>query len=125
VCPSTNSRPASGRAEKVALDLPADVRIENAGPGETISALLARGDIDAMIGPRAPLGFGSDPNIGWLHADTQAAATDWHRHNSVYPIMHLLGADPWPYGVAANRLSAPAVTDQVVARAVGRSARLA
>jgi 4,5-dihydroxyphthalate decarboxylase len=91
-----------GRTEKIALDLPADVRIEDAPPGETISALLARGDIDAMIGPRAPLGFGVDPNIGWLFADTQAAAIEYYGLTGVYPIMHLLGvrcelaaAHPW------------------------------
>lgn len=80
-----------GRPEKIALDLPADIRIEAAPEGETISSLLARGELDAMIGPRAPLGFGSDPAIGWLYPDTQAAATDYHRRTGIFPVMHLLG----------------------------------
>jgi 4,5-dihydroxyphthalate decarboxylase len=44
-----------------------------------------------MIGPRAPLGFGSDPAIGWVYPDTQAAATEYHRRTGIFPVMHLLG----------------------------------
>lgn len=80
-----------GRPEKIALLLPSDIRIESAGPGETISALLERGEIDAMIGPRPPLGFGRDPNIGWLYPDTRAAAAEYHRRTGIFPVMHLLG----------------------------------
>jgi hypothetical protein len=39
-----------GRVEKVSLNLPADVVVENAGPDDTIFALLASGEIDE---PRA------------------------------------------------------------------------
>ena len=34
-----------GRIEKINLNLPADVVVENAGPDDTISALLASGEI--------------------------------------------------------------------------------
>ena len=91
-----------GRPEKIALKLPAGVRIVDAPAGDTLSALLARGDIAAFIGPRPPTGFGTHPQIDWLYRDPAAAAADYHRRTGVFPIMHLLGlrktvaaAHPW------------------------------
>lgn len=98
----------AGRIEKIALDLPADVRVESAPEGETISGLLASGAIDAVIGPRAPSCFtAGHPQVGRLFADPQAAAADWYRRTGFFPIMHVLGirralceAHPWlPYAV--------------------------
>jgi 4,5-dihydroxyphthalate decarboxylase len=81
-----------GRVEKIELKLPADVVVENAGPGDTISALLASGAIDAVIGPRAPSCFErGDPNVGYLFADPLEAAVDWYRRTKLFPIMHTLG----------------------------------
>ena len=58
-----------GRIEKIALNLPRDVRVEDAPEGATISGMLANGEIDAVIGPRAPSCFGrGHPNVGWLYA---------------------------------------------------------
>ena len=42
------------RTEKITLDLPKSIRLENAPLGKTISALLAEGEIDGFIAPRAP-----------------------------------------------------------------------
>ncbi|MGA7805709.1 ABC transporter substrate-binding protein [Bradyrhizobium sp.] len=81
-----------GRIEKINLDLPPGVVVEDAGPGETISALLASGRLDAVIGPRAPSCFErGDPDIGYLFADPQQAAADWYRRTRLFPIMHTLG----------------------------------
>lgn len=56
-----------GRPEKIAIKLPAGVRMENAPPGLTISELLERGDIDGFIAPRVPsLAGKKNPHIGWL-----------------------------------------------------------
>src|SRR3954470_21016463 len=46
-----------GRVEKVGLNLPADLRFEAAPPGRSLNAMLADGDIDGFIGPRAPSCF--------------------------------------------------------------------
>jgi 4,5-dihydroxyphthalate decarboxylase len=81
-----------GRVEKITLDLPADVRVENAPEGATISGLLASGEIDAVMGPRAPSCFDAGhPHVGYLFPDPQAAATAWFRRTRIFPIMHLLG----------------------------------
>jgi len=91
------------RIEKIALDLPSDVRLENAPAGATISDMLADGEIDALIGPRAPSCFyRKAPHVGYLFPDPQKAAADWYARTRIFPIMHVLGvrkdvaeAHPW------------------------------
>src|SRR5690242_2561880 len=92
----------AGRPEKITIDLPKDVRLDNAPEGKTISALLAEGAIDGFIAPRAPALPKNTPNVGWLFADPVAAAKDYFRRTGVFPIMHLVGvrrtlaeAHPW------------------------------
>ncbi|MFN3643537.1 MAG: ABC transporter substrate-binding protein [Gemmobacter sp.] len=78
-----------GRPEKIALSLPADVRIEAAPAGATLDGMLAAGEIDGFIGPRAPRCFAAGhPAVGRLF-DT-AAAEDWYRRTGIFPIMHVL-----------------------------------
>ena len=98
-----------GRVEKIELSLPADVRLESVPEGATISGLLASGELDAVIGPRAPSCFrAGHPHVGYLYADPHGAAADWFRRTRIFPIMHVLGirrslteAHPWlPYAVA-------------------------
>jgi len=81
-----------GRAEKVDLDLPPALRLENAPEGRSLNALLEDGDIDAFIGPRAPSCFGKNgAPVDWLFPDPAAAATDYFRRTKIFPIMHLVG----------------------------------
>jgi 4,5-dihydroxyphthalate decarboxylase len=81
-----------GRIEKISLNLPDDVKVENARADATISDLLASGEIDAVIGPRAPSCFDrGHPHVGYLFTDPQATATEWYRRTRLFPIMHTLG----------------------------------
>jgi 4,5-dihydroxyphthalate decarboxylase len=81
-----------GRPEKIPLQLPADVRLENAAADTTLSGLLERGDIDGIIGPRAPSGFErGDPRIAWLFSDPAQTAAEYFRKTRIFPIMHVLG----------------------------------
>lgn len=98
----------AGRVEKINLDLPSDVRLESVPEGATISGMLASGELDAVIGPRAPSCYrAGHPHVGYLYPDPQKAAADWFRRTGIFPIMHLLGirrtfaeAHPWlPYAV--------------------------
>jgi 4,5-dihydroxyphthalate decarboxylase len=80
------------RVEKLTLNLPIDVKLENAGEGKTISGMLEAGEIDALIGPRAPSCFDrGSPNVKYLFDNPQAAAADWYRRTKLFPIMHTLG----------------------------------
>ena len=92
----------AGRPEKIAVNLPKDVRLDNAPEGKTISAMLAEGSIDGFIAPRPPALPKGTPNVGWLFPDPVAAAKDYFKRTGVFPIMHLVGvrrsladAHPW------------------------------
>ena len=98
----------SRRVEKIPLRLPADVRLEDAPEGETISRMLGAGDLDAIIGPRAPSCFrNGHPNVRRLFADPEAVSVEWFQRTRIFPIMHVLGvrgsladAHPWlPFAV--------------------------
>ena len=79
-----------GRPEKIRLQLPSDVRIEDAPAGTTISELLDRGEIDGFIAPRPPSAAAlANPNVGWLFDDPTAVAKDYFRRTGVFPIMHV------------------------------------
>lgn len=82
----------AGRPEKIRLQLPPDVRLEDAPEGRTISELLDSGEIDAFIAPRPPSAhiLRRNPNIAWLFDDPIAAAKDYYRRTGVFPIMHVV-----------------------------------
>jgi 4,5-dihydroxyphthalate decarboxylase len=80
----------AGRPEKISVALPPGVRLDDAPEGATISELLARGDIDGFIAPRAPTTMGQK-HVGWLFPDPVAAAKDYFKRTGIFPIMHLIG----------------------------------
>ncbi|HEY7551749.1 MAG TPA: ABC transporter substrate-binding protein [Hyphomicrobiaceae bacterium] len=81
-----------GRLEKISIALPADVRLDEAPAGATLSEMLARGSIDAVIGPRVPSCFQrGEPHVGWLFPDPAAAAADYFARTGIFPIMHIVG----------------------------------
>lgn len=81
-----------GRPEKIGLELPSDIRLENAPEGVTISEMLDRGEIDGFIAPRPPGGRAlHNPAVGWLFDDPTAVAKAAYQRTGVFPIMHLVG----------------------------------
>ena len=89
-----------GRPEKIALELPPSIRVIGAPEGDTLSAMLDRGELDGFIGPRPP--SSRHPSVGWLFDDPTSVAKDYFRRTRIFPIMHLLGvrrtlveAHPW------------------------------
>lgn len=81
----------AGRPEKISLDLPSDVRLSTIGEGKTLAAMLAGGEIDALIGPRMPSCYGDEHMVGWLFDDPQAEALAYYKKTKIFPIMHLVG----------------------------------
>jgi 4,5-dihydroxyphthalate decarboxylase len=67
------------------------VKLEDAPPGKSISALLAEGAIDGFIAPRPPSLPKNTPNVGWMFADPVAAAKDYFKRTGIFPIMHIVG----------------------------------
>jgi len=75
------------RPEKISINLPPGVRLENAPGGQEPShSFWRRGEIDAFIAPRVPrLASGGNPNIGWLFPDPIAAGKDYYKRTGIFP----------------------------------------
>ena len=106
----------TGRREKVTLALPSTLRLEEAPADATLTQMLASGAIDAVISPRAPSVHGTG-NVGWLFDDPTAAAKDYYRRTSIFPIMHLVGVKrdlaerhPWLPAAALKAFTAAKTT---------------
>ncbi|MGE4165555.1 MAG: PhnD/SsuA/transferrin family substrate-binding protein [Xanthobacteraceae bacterium] len=81
-----------GRAEKIPISLPPSIRVTEAPAGKTLSQMLADGEIDGLIGPRAPSPFDAGhPKISWLFEDPAAASLAWYERTKIFPIMHIIG----------------------------------
>jgi 4,5-dihydroxyphthalate decarboxylase len=78
-----------GRPEKLTLDLPADIRVERIGPDQTLSSMLARGDIDALYTARMPSSFGDGSGaVRRLFPDFATVEREYFRRTRIFPIMH-------------------------------------
>jgi 4,5-dihydroxyphthalate decarboxylase len=58
--------------------------------GRPLSELLARGEIDALIGSRKPESFGRDPHVARLFPDYRALERKLYETTGIFPIMHLI-----------------------------------
>lgn len=79
-----------GRVEKLRLNLPPAVSVTPIAPDQTLSAMLADGELDAMYAPHNPVGFGSLPQLGRLFEDFPAVEADYYRRTGIFPIMHTI-----------------------------------
>ncbi len=85
----TGGEEEPGRLEKLPLDLPPDIRVERIGPGQTLSTMLARGDIDALYTARMPSTFRSGQGtMRRLFEDFPTVERDYFRRTGIFPIMH-------------------------------------
>jgi 4,5-dihydroxyphthalate decarboxylase len=103
----TGGQEKPGRIEKVKVDLPPDIKIETIGSEQTLNEMLASGEIDALVAPRAPSSFlNGSPNVKRLFSDFVSVEKDYFKRTGIFPIMHvvaikdeILEQHPW---VAAN-----------------------
>jgi len=85
----TGGQEEPGRAEKLALDLPADIRVERIGPRQTLSSMLARGEIDALYTARTPSSFrAGDGTVRRLFEDFAQVEREYFHRTGIFPIMH-------------------------------------
>jgi 4,5-dihydroxyphthalate decarboxylase len=149
-----------GRQDKVQHSLPPNIAIQPIPADETLSGMLERGALDAMISAHMPSPFVSrHPKVRRLIPDFREVEQEYFKRTKIFPIMHtmvlreevyekhpwiaqslfkafneskrlcqetmyefsalkymlawsidemekereILGADPWAYGLAANR----------------------
>ncbi len=104
----------TGRVEKLKLDLPARFRVKPIGPKQTLSRMLADGDIDALHSARAPSTLHTRPkSVRRLFRDYAAVELAYYRRTRIFPIMHtvvirrdLYRKHPWIAGSLAKAFAA-------------------
>jgi 4,5-dihydroxyphthalate decarboxylase len=79
----------AGRHEKFSVSLPPEIDIAPVAEGQTLSGLLAAGELDAVYSPRAPESF-SGPSVRRLFADSRAEEERYYLETGIFPIMHVL-----------------------------------
>ncbi|HEX7053102.1 MAG TPA: ABC transporter substrate-binding protein [Burkholderiales bacterium] len=78
-----------GREEKLKLDLPAGIRLRAIGATQTLSQMLAEGEIDALVTARTPSTFRARPDaVKRLFPDYVAAEKAYFQKTRIFPIMH-------------------------------------
>ncbi len=96
------------------------VAIEHNRTGRPLGELLAGGEIDAYLGSRKPLAFGTDPDVVRLLPNHHALERELFERERIFPIMHLVAIKrtvyerhPW----IASSLYAAFVEAKRIARA--------
>ena len=78
-----------GRDEKLKLSLPAEIRLRPIGAHQTLSRMLADGELDALVTARAPSTFHEEPaKVQRLFPNYVELEKDYYRRTSIFPIMH-------------------------------------
>ncbi len=85
----TGGEEEPGRPEKIKLDLPPSIRVEPIGPEQTLSAMLAAGEIDALYTARMPSTYGgSAGRVRRLFENYVEVERAYFRKTRIFPIMH-------------------------------------
>jgi len=116
----------AGRAEKVALSLPAGIRLTGVAD-RSLSHLLVEGELEAICSAREPAPFlAGDARIQRLFPDYRSVEEAYYRETGIFPIMHtvvirqdILDRHPW---VARNLFDA---FEAARARSLARLASIA
>ena len=78
-----------GRPEKLALDLPPEIRTQAIPPNKTLSRMLECGEIDVLYTARAPSTFrGGEGSVRRLFPDYLQVEREYFEKTKVFPIMH-------------------------------------
>lgn len=94
-----------GRKDKFPLNLPDGFPLSGAPEGQSLSSLLADGQLDAVMSARAPSCLGKHPQIQRLYPNYREVEQAYFQRSGHFPIMHALGirhdvaqAHPWLAG---------------------------
>lgn len=78
-----------GREDKIRHDLPANLDIRPIGPEQTLSSMLERGELDAVISAHMPSPFvRRSPKVRRLIQNFREVERDYYRRTKIFPTMH-------------------------------------
>jgi len=87
------------RVERVDIDVPPGVVVQDAGEDASVEEIMASGKIDATAGTRPPRG---NAPMRRLFPNFREVEADYYRRTGIFPIMHVLAirrevyeANPW------------------------------
>ncbi|HZQ62824.1 MAG TPA: ABC transporter substrate-binding protein [Casimicrobiaceae bacterium] len=87
----TGGEEEPGRDEKIKLDLPAKIKVRPIGPTQTLTRMLANGEIDALYTARMPSSFhASGGKVRRLFPDFVEVEKRYYRETGIFPIMHTI-----------------------------------
>ncbi len=85
----TGGQEDPGRDEKQKLDLP--FKLNAIGPGQTLSQMIAAGEIDVIHSPRMPSTLQTQPDkVKRLFEDYVEVERAYYRKTKIFPIMHVI-----------------------------------
>jgi 4,5-dihydroxyphthalate decarboxylase len=85
----TGGEEEPGRPEKIRLDLPPHIKVQPIGETQTLSAMLASGEIDALYTARMPSTFSLRRGaVQRLFAHYKEVEQEYYRKTRIFPIMH-------------------------------------
>jgi len=85
----TGGEEETRREEKIKLDLPPNFKVRPIGPDQTLSRMIAAGEIDALHTARAPSTFYSKPDaVRRLFPNYAEVEREYFRRTKIFPIMH-------------------------------------
>lgn len=85
----TGGEEQPGRPEKLKLDLPERIKIEQIGPDQTLSQMLLSGEIDALHTARMPSTFlNGKGKVRRLFPDFAKVEREYFSRTGIFPIMH-------------------------------------
>ena len=85
----TGGEEEPGRSEKLALDLPANIKVQTIPDHKTLSQMLRDGEIDALHTARAPSTY-DGKNVVRLFENYGDVERDYFRKTGIFPIMHTI-----------------------------------
>ncbi len=85
----TGGEEEPGRPEKLKLDLPPNIKVERIGADQTLSSMLANGEIDALYTARMPSSYlSSGGKVKRLFESYVGVEKAYYRKTKIFPIMH-------------------------------------
>jgi 4,5-dihydroxyphthalate decarboxylase len=92
-----------GRDEKLKINLPGEIKLRPIGSNQTLSRMIAEGELDALVTARAPSTFYKEPDkVKRLFPDYVEVEKAYYRRTRIFPPMHTVvvrrdvyAAHPW------------------------------